>query len=420
MKILFLCNITPPVVSRFFGNNSEVCGGWIVSLIEQLKNEDLVITVVFPYEKSINKLEIEGISYYGFVRKYKEPTKYDSSLEIHFKEILSNEKPDIVHIFGTEFPHTLTMTRAFKRPERTVCHIQGLVSIYGKHYASGIPHNVCHISTLRDFLRHDNIAQQQKKFYKRGAFEIEALKNIGHIMGRTEWDKACTKIINPKAQYHYVQEIMRDPFYDGQWEYKDCEKHSIFMSQGGYPIKGLHYVLEALYLLKEKYPDVKLYIAGDNLLEIKSFITKIKVSSYIKYIRKLIKQYNIKESVVFTGRLSAQEMKHYYLKCNVFVSASTIENSPNSIGEAMLLGVPVVGSDVGGVSSIAIHNKSAFLYSVDETYMLAHYVEKIFDNFEIAKTLGNSAKENALKMYDKENIKNQVLKVYRFMRLFEK
>lgn len=412
MKILFLCNIIPPEVSKHFGNDVEVCGGWISSLIQELKSSLLDICVVFPFRKDLDNLKFSEITYYGFISQYNNPTKYDRHLEKRFREIISKENPDIVHIFGTEYPHTLAMTRAFKCPERTVCHIQGLVSVCGKHYAAGLPHNVCHISTLRDFLRHDNITQQQKKFYKRGEYEIAALKNIDHIMGRTEWDKACISFINPKAEYHYVQEIMRDSFYDGQWMFNNCEHYTIFMSQGSYPLKGLHYVIEALVMIKQKYSQVKLFIGGMSLEISKTLKGKLRVSSYSKYINKQIKKYHLQNNIFFLGSLSSEEMKERYLKCNVFVSASTIENSPNSVGEALLLGVPIVASDVGGVSSIIKHNETAFLYPSDEPYMLAYYVEKLFGNNLIAEKIGNTARENAVLSYNKTTIRDQVINCY--------
>lgn len=415
MKILFLCNIIPPEFSVYLGNSSVVCGGWISSLIEQLKKLSLEICVVFPYNINIDKIEVNKITYYGFSSRCKALTEYDSSLEKRFENILGIETPDIVHIFGTEYPHTLAMTRAFNRPERTVCHIQGLVSVYGRHYCAGLPENICKKTTFRDFLRHDNIKNQQNKFYKRGGYELAALKNIGYIMGRTEWDKACTSLINPNAEYHYVQEIMRAPFYEGQWKFEDCEKYTIFMSQGAYPIKGLHYVLEALVLIKKRYPQVKLFIGGCSLVSSKSLKEKLRESSYPRYINKQIRKNNLQDSIVFLGNLSAEEMKAQYLRCNVFVSASTIENSPNSVGEALLLGVPVVASDVGGVSSIATHNQTALLYPSDEPYMLAHYVCKLFNNQKVAMKLGLRAKIYADDLYEITRIVANVMNTYNVM-----
>lgn len=55
-------------------------------------------------------------------------------------------------------------------------------------------------------------------------------------------------------------------------------------------------------------------------------------------------------------------MRDRYLKSSLFVCCSSVENSPNSLGEAMLLGVPCVSADVGGISSIFTGDEDGILY----------------------------------------------------------
>ena len=62
---------------------------------------------------------------YGFVENLDTPEIYDAALEARFQSILQDFGPDIVHIFGTEFPHTLACVRVFGHPERTLISIQG-------------------------------------------------------------------------------------------------------------------------------------------------------------------------------------------------------------------------------------------------------------------------------------------------------
>ena len=97
----------------------------------------------------------------------------------------------------------------------------------------------------------------------------------------------------------------------------------------------------------------------------------------------------------FLGFLSEEKMAERFLKSNVFVSPSSIENSPNSVGEAMLLGVPTVSSDVGGVKNMLTHGKDGFIYPADEPYMIEYYVSKIFESSDLAKEISKSAKEHA-------------------------
>ena len=111
-----------------------------------------------------------------------------------------------------------------------------------------------------------------------------------------------------------MNETLRSSFYEGDWDIDTCVPYSIFMSQGDYPLKGLHFVLQALPKVLEKFPDTKLYIAGNNLTKSESLKDKIKISGYGKYLKILICEYNLQDKVQFLGRLSAEEMKDRFLK----------------------------------------------------------------------------------------------------------
>ena len=224
--------------------------------------------------------------------------EYDYHLEKEFGGILEIFNPDIVHIFGTEYPHTLAVCRAFNNPKRTLIGIQGLCSVYADHYFDGLPDDVINASTLRDSLKKDNIKEQQKKFVLRGQNEIEAIKLAGNITGRTDWDRKHTGEINPEAEYYFMNETLRSVFYDGKWDLEKCEKHSLFASQGDYPIKGLHVLLKALPKIKKDYPDVKLYVSGNKITGEDSFKKKILIGSYGKYILKLIKEGGSSEALM--------------------------------------------------------------------------------------------------------------------------
>lgn len=419
MKILWLCNKIIPQVCQRLGIEDGNKEGWLNQLADYLDClEDVNLCVCAPYleGKEITYISWgKGSSFYGYQKKVIEPHRYDGSLDSVFQSILKQVKPDVVHIFGSEYPHTLAMVKAFGKPERMVIHIQGLVSFCSLHYFAYLQHSTVSKWTFRDLLRHDNILCQKKKFEKRGKFEKEAICGVKHVMGRTDWDKACTAILNPKIQYHEVQEMMRKPFYEGNWKLEECEKHSIFMSQGGYPIKGLHLALQAVALLKKRYRDIKIYVAGSDILHYNSFSEKIRRSYYGRYIDRLIRELKLDGHVLFTGSLDAEEMKRRYLSSHVFLSASSIENSPNSIGEAMLLGVPIVASAVGGVSSLIRHAENGMLYQADAFYMAAYYIKEIFDNDEQAMMLSAKERNYADGLYDRGKILDQVIGVYRDM-----
>lgn len=419
IRVLWLCNAIIPQVSEKLGVNAGTGGGWLNQLSNVFDNrEDIELCVVAPFlrgDELVHTTFGNKSEFYGFPKKIREPWRYDDSVEEVFARILAEFKPDLVHIFGTEFPHTLSMVRAFNNPDKTIIHVQGIISAIAKHYTAFLPEKVVKRYSFRDFIKRDNIEGQKHKFELRGKYEMEAIKKVGHVFHRTEWDEAVIKGINPAACLHYAQEMMRKTFYSGTWKYEYCDKYSIFISQGNYPLKGLHIMLEALRTVKELYSGVKLYIAGDDILTVGSFKEIIRESYYSKYIRKLIIEWNLTENVEFTGPLSEEKMKQRYLKSNVFVSASSIENSSNSVAEAMLLGVPVVSSFVGGCISLIEHGVNGLLYQADAPYMLAYYIVKIFDDKDIALNISKKEVEKASALYEKDTIVENILQTYKKM-----
>ena len=419
IRVLWLCNAIIPQVSEKLNVNTGTGGGWLNQLSDIFdKRDDIELCVVAPFLQGDELAHItfgNKSEFYGFPKKIREPWRYDDSVEEVFARILAEFKPDLVHIFGTEFPHTLSMVRAFNNPDKTIIHVQGIISAIAKHYTAFLPEKVVKRYSFRDFIKRDNIEGQKHKFELRGKYEMEAIKKVGHVFHRTEWDEAVIKGINPAACLHYAQEMMRGSFYSGTWNYEDCEKYSIFISQGNYPLKGLHIMLEALRSVKELYSGVKLYIAGDDILTVGSFKEKIRESYYSKYIRRLIIEWNLTENVEFTGPLSEEKMKQRYIKSNVFVSASSIENSSNSVAEAMLLGVPIVSSFVGGCTSLIEHGVNGLLYQADAPYMLAYYICEVFQNKDFAKSIGKKEVEKARMLYDKELIVENILQTYKEM-----
>ena len=102
-------------------------------------------------------------------------------------------------------------------------------------------------------------------------------------------------------------------------------------------------------------------------------------SSYSRYITSLIDEYKLKGHITFLGALNAEQMKQEYLNCNAFICPSSIENSPNSLGEAQILGVPCVASYVGGIPDMIPTAECGKLYRFEDVVMLGDSVCQIFE-----------------------------------------
>ena len=381
MRILWITNILLPPLCEALNLPIPVVGGWMYSSAAKLiEDNSITLAVATVYQgKEYKDIQIGSIRYFLLPLNGSSMLKYHKKLE-HYWHIVKNDFiPDVIHIHGTEYPHGLAYVRACGA-KNVVVSIQGLLSCYYHYYYYGLTkRNILQNITFRDSLRQDDIFQQKNKMKRRSKYEKELLASVNHIIGRTSWDKAHVWAINPNAIYHYCNETLRQEFYNHTWNYENCEKHTIFISQAGYPIKGLHMMMKALQIVKQFYPDVKLYVAGDDITK----KTWYRLSGYGKIIKNMIHKYSLKGHVIFTGPLDEKAICHRYLASNLFVCPSSIENSPNSLGEAQLLGVPYLAAYVGGVYDLT-KNHGARLYRFEEFEMLAYKICESFNSDRIA------------------------------------
>lgn len=417
MRVLWLCNIVLPGIAKELGMPQSNKEGWLTGISETIlaeKENKITLGICFPVEPEKDGIsgEAEGLFYYGFAEDTLHPENYETALKERLKRILDAFRPDVVHIFGTEFPHALAMAQAFGKREKLLISVQGICSECAESYTIGVPDRICRSTTFRDWLKRDNILQQQEKFALRGANEKAALCLTGNVAGRTAWDKKILDRLAKGARYFAWNETLRSNFYQKEWKPEACERYSIFVSQGNYTIKGLHLVLRAMPEIVKHYPTAKLYVAGDKITAFESLKDKIKIGTYGKYLRSLIEEGNLQQHVVFLGKQSAEEMCSRFLKSHVFLSASLIENSPNSVGEAMLLGVPVVSSEVGGVPSLFTDEKEGLFYPVEDVQKLAEQVMRIFADDKLALRLSEAAKIRAAVTHNPQTNYRRLLEIY--------
>ena len=412
MNILWIVNIIFPYPSEKIGKKNSVFGGWLLGLhnsIKQVNNINLAIAATYNGEKLL-KFKDNNTIYY--LIPCKNNRKYNKKIEKYWKEINNEFKPDLVHLHGTEYAHGLAFLKVCPNV-KSLATIQGLTSICANNYIANIkPVDLIKNITLKDIIKQNHIIKQQSDFEKLGKIEKEILQKVDAITGRTTWDYANSMLQLNNKDYYKCNENLRKSFYNKEWDIKKIEKYSIFVSQANYPLKGFHIVIEAINKLKKKYPNIKVYVSGLNITETNTIIKKIKISGYGKYLKRKIKKYQLENIIEFTGILNEKEILNKLLKCNLFLQSSSIENSSNSLGEAMILGMPCVASNVGGTSDLLIDKNEGYLYPFGDYGLMAYYISKIFDNDELANNIGKNAKKHATITHDINKNTNDMLEIY--------
>lgn len=399
MRVLWISNVMLPDLTSHLGERESVGGGWMVSLANELK--DKITLGVFSIYKETLHHSINDIEYFTA------PCVDEQS----WKKILSQFNPDIIHIHGTEYPHTLQVKR-LSGSIPCVASIQGLVSVYARYALGGLTkRDIIKSLTLKDIIKHSSPYDIQKGFINNGKAEIQLIKELDYIIGRTSWDYAHAKAINPQITYFKCNECIRDEFYNGNWQYSNVSAHTIFCSNANVPLKGIHQVIKAMTIVRHWYPDIKLRLAGKQILGKLTLRNKLRLSGYDNYLRRLIAQNDLTTNVEFLGRLSAHQMKEEFLKANAFILPSSIENSSNTLAEAQLLGVPIIASQVGGNKDMLPYPLDKYMYRFEEIEMLAQKIVELFDNSDWEE-YNTIAKQIAAVRHDCHQISSDMLAIY--------
>ncbi|TMM53789.1 glycosyltransferase family 4 protein [Maribacter algarum] len=417
MKVLWITNNIFPDLSKALGNEIPVVGGWMYGLANDLVSRGIDLTVATA-DRHVNQYtgKINGVSYL-LLKSKKSLTEYDASLVLQWKNLIEEKKPDVVHIHGTEKALGLSLLTAEPKLNYVVS-IQGLISVCSRYYTGGIPNSeLKKHTTFRDIIKQDTILQAKRKFQKRGDLvEKKYFELAQNFIGRTQWDFDHTKTLNPNATYHFCNESLRDSFYSSKkWDIKKIQNHTIFLSQALYPIKGLHQVIAAAALLKNEFPNLKLRVAGHNIITSSTLKDKIATGGYGSYIRHLIRKFDLKNNIEFTGLLSENQMVTEYLNCSVFICPSSIENSPNSLGEAQLLGTPCIASYSGGIPSMIEHERTGLLYRFEEVEMMAQLIKRVFKDKVLSQKLSKNGIEAASKRHNREVNTSKTLEIYQLV-----
>lgn len=306
MKILWLTNMRLPIIDEILGKKANFFGGgWLSGLLEQIINTSNDIVLCYP---EFDKREtVSGkknqISFYGVpidAKKNRLGTCAIDSIKNEFKKILEKEKPDVIHIHGTEFQFAYAMALAADDVgviERVAVSIQGMTSVYAHHFFGNLPRNYTPSRTLKEWIIKDGAKDRYNAFVRRGKYETETIKLVKNILGRTRWDYINCLKINPDMNYYKANETLRNSFYSSVWNYESCVKHTIFVSQAGTILKSFHMVLDAITIVKKFYPNVQVKVAGPRIIE----GNRLKGNSYGLFIKNKIQSLELENNVEFLG-----------------------------------------------------------------------------------------------------------------------
>lgn len=396
--------------------SKRVIQGWMISLEDEVKKcNEIELHVAYFSETESEVFEFEKVVYHPiFVPKKSNPllrileirksiSSIDAKILPNMLKVVDEVKPNLIHIHGTE--ERFGLIQEYVKNIPVVFSIQGLLAPYSEKYFSGLPNkDIYGFESWKDKLKLVSYRNEFKNFYERGNRECRFLNNAKYIFGRTAWDEYITGLLNNQRKYYVVDEILRSQFYKKKWSKNNYSAKTFkivsTISAGIY--KGYETVLKTAHLLKQ-YSDIDFewIIAGYNC-----------DSKWVKIAERYTRIKSDNVNVKLLGRIDAEELADLLVDSDVYVHVSHIENSPNSVCEAMLVGMPIVASYAGGTASLLKTKEDGILVQDGDPYVYAGAIVHLFEHFNYAKQLGESSRVKAMERHNPERIGSQLVNAY--------
>jgi glycosyltransferase involved in cell wall biosynthesis len=316
-------------------------------------------------------------------------------------EIVEVVQPDLIFIFGTENPFGLLANRF---PVPVVISIQAVINGLVERIFHGLsPSELLRELLSKETLIGEGVFHRYWQLRKLSEMERQIYNRCIVFSGRTDWDKEWLSRLNRKAIYYHIDRVLADDYYQHSWQYENTDENIIFTTSSNAAFKGgISLVRALIILIKRGRKDIKLHIAG------------IHSSSIVgENIQRLIRKYNLQGNLKLISRVQPSEIIQEMMQARVFVLPSHMDNSPNSLGEAMLVGMPCIASDAGGIPSMITDGENGLLYKHTDIHELANKIEELIDNPGLAASLGAHAKQTAAERHSPPRIADLTMNMYR-------
>ena len=409
MRILWIVNMVLPDVARELGLKTSASGSWLDDYSKLLSSDTDIELATMTYANVPADMDVTacGIRNFIFAGGGKRLLFDNPKTERDCRAVLEAFKPDVIHIHGTEYAMGAAMVK-IKPKVPVLLTIQGILTRIAEEYYGGLPFSErIKIVSPKSVLKLKTPFFAKMLMAKNAKRERFVLKNVNHVTGRTDWDKAMMLSINDSLTYHRFNYNLRDEFYSApKWNIDNIDRHTVFTGASTYSLKGLHVLLYAIALVKKKYPDVNLRVPANNG-------DYKKANAYERYILRLIKKLGIEENVSFVGRKNAAGMIEMLLSSHVCVVPSAIEGASATMCEAMMIGTPGICSYRGGMTDLLTDGVSGFFYDFKEYPMLASRIMTLFENDALCRQFSERVIAEAAVRHDRELNYKQLIEIYK-------
>lgn len=164
------------------------------------------------------------------------------------------------------------------------------------------------------------------------------------------------------------------------------------------PIKNIPFLIKGFIEASKENKNMLLNIVGEGDKE------------EVELVKNLAKKYT---NIKFLGKKSGSELVEQYQNSDVFILTSNYDNYPNVVFEAMASGLPVIGTNVGGIPSQVIDKKTGYLVELNNIEQLKNRILEFASNKEVSEEFGQAGRERVEKEFSWDKSAEQLEKIYR-------
>lgn len=399
MRVLWISNIV-------ITDELKSSGSWIYGMAHAfLSEEDILLGNIVPVKtKKITRSDFKSIKQWIIPQITNASKTVLSERERkNILDIVSVFQPDIIHVWGIENGYAL-ITPYVKCP--VLIEIQGINSEIAKYYYAGLPlKERLKLLGFKEIVTFNPIYRQKQKMAVLRNRETSIFDINKYYSTPTDWMRANVEARTIRAVCFSNGFILRDEFYNAE-EWHPKENQIILTSASNVtPYKGLHVLLDALAILKMRFPKIQLRIIGPFLKR------GIRTRSYVYYLRNKIKKLDLTENVLWLGSLNAKEICKQINQSSVFANSSFIESAGMTVLEAMAIGIPIVSSYTGGTPSFA--SGSVLFFQPGDNKMLAFQISRALTDKHIIQSSAKLSRSYINKYHIKELVVKRQLNIYK-------
>lgn len=145
------------------------------------------------------------------------------------------------------------------------------------------------------------------------------------------------------------------------------------------PLKGVHYLIQALNNIIAQSPQAHLTIVGEGKCR--------------PDLEKMAEDMNLQDSIEFTSYLPPEKVKERMVQSDLLVLPSMTEGLPRVIIEAMAVGLPIIATDVGSVRELVADGKNGYLIKPSDVAALTRALLAMASDRARAKQMGLESKK---------------------------